>query len=320
MSLFDEVSLGDGQMAATLAAGVSQLSGQQTVTFQQYTKSIIPTDGFVFWVATGTSQPFSGSLHVLTERRQDEDQTLAANTLVFTATQEIAQLNSVSPNSMWVGTWPVDGTTLQVAFASTGANYQQAGLWHYRGFAVYPALASQLIASESDLPEGPIVSNSLPIWLAQNALFPVYPSYLVPDNVTPPYITAHVESGDTIALQQFPYFDWSGASNPNGDPSPLYQVPSWQLMRDSVRLTMYGLNNQQALQFYAALLDYSMNTDAFGFCTAGVIRDEKRTQVEIAVIAMKKRLEFQASYYQSTADAIARRLILSAGITTSPQE
>ena len=38
---------------------------------------------------------------------------------------------------------------------------------------------------------------------------------------------------------------------------------------------------------------------------------------EIAAIAQKKTIEILASYYQSTADAIARRLILSAAVTTT---
>jgi hypothetical protein len=316
MSIISEAGAAPSQLQAALAAGVDQISNDQTVTFQQYTKSTIPTDGYVFWIATGYSVQFAGSLHVLSERRQEEDQTLAANQFVFTAEEEVSQLNAIAPDTLWVGAWGVDGTTLQVAFSATGMNYQQAGLWHYRGFAVYPALASQLITNAGDLPAGPIVSNSLPIWLSQNSLAPVYPSFLVPDNIVPPYITAHIDPNSTVALQSFPLFDWSGRSNPNTDPSPLYEVPSWQLMRDTVRLTMYGFTNQQAIQFYASLMDYSVNTDDFGFCNSPSIVDDKRTQVEIAAIAMKKTMVIQASYYQGTADAIARRLILSAGLSS----
>lgn len=316
MSIISEAGAAPGQLQAVLAAGVDQISNDQAVTFQQYTKSTIPTDGYVFWIATGYSAQFAGSLHVLSERRQEEDQTLASNQFVFTAEEEVSQLNAIAPDTLWIGAWGVDGTTLQIAFSATGMNYQQAGLWHYRGFAVYPALASQLITSAGDLPAGPIVSNSLPIWLAQNSMAPVYPSFLVPDNIVPPYITAHIDPSSTIALQAFPLFDWSGRSNPNTDPSPLYEVPSWQLMRDTVRLTMYGFTNQQAIQFYASLMDYSVNTDAFGFCNSPSIVDDKRTQVEIAAIAMKKTMVIQASYYQGTADAIARRLILSAGFSS----
>ena len=62
----------------------------------------------------------------------------------------------------------------------------------------------------------------------------------------------------------------------------------------------------------ASLIDYSVNTDTFGFCNSPVIVDDKRTQVEISALAMKKHFTISASYYQSTADAIARRLILAA--------
>ncbi|WP_186112070.1 hypothetical protein [Burkholderia gladioli] len=319
MGLIDEAAAAPGDLAAALQTGLEQISRQQSVTFQQYTKSTLPTDGYVFWVATGTAQQFKGSLHILTDRRQDEDQTIAANKMIFTAEEEISQLNAISPGSMWVGTWQTDDATLQVAFAETGSNYQQAGLWHYRGFAVYPALASQLVASAADLPVEPIVSNSLPIWLsvADLAGAPIYPSFLVPDNVQPPYVTAHIEPVETVALQSFPIYQWPGTPAP---PTAFQPMASTQLMRDSVRLTLYGFTNQKAIQFYSALIDYSMNTDNFGFCNSPAIRDEKRTQVEIAAIAMKKTLTILASYYQGTADAIARRLILSASITTTIQE
>lgn len=319
MSLATEASGAPGQLQAALAAGVASISQNQTVTFTQYTKSVLPTDGYVFWVATGTTASFTGSLHYLTDRHQEEDQTLGMNQVLFTAPEEITALNTVNPTTMWVGSWSVDSTTLQVVFAERGAYYEQSGLWHYRGYTVYPALASQLVASSADLPVEPIVSNSLPIWLSLTTVgtltVPVYPSFLVPDNVVPPYITAHVEPEATDALQSFPIYTWPGTTGTG--PAPLHQLPSSQLMRDRVRLTLYGLNNQQAIQYYAGLIDYSINTDDFGFCNSPAIRDDKRTQVEIAAIAMKKTLTILASYYQATADAVARRLILSAAVTTS---
>lgn len=325
MSLINEAAAAPAQLATALAAGVDDISSDQTVSFQQYTKSTIPTDGYVFWVATGSAQQFAGSLHILSERRQEEDQTLAANQFVFTAEEEVSQLNAIAPDSMWVGAWSLDGTTLQIAFSATGMNYQQAGLFHYRGFAVYPALASQLIDSAADLPLGPIVSNSLPIWLglpSQAAVYapfgfaPIYPSFLVPDNVVPPYVAVHIDPSLTITQQAAPYFDWSARSNPNGDPSPLYDVPSFQLMRDTVKLMFYGFTNQQAIQFHAALMDYSVNSDDFGFGNSPAIVDDKRGQVEIAALAMKKTFVIQASYNSGTSDAIARRLILSAGFSS----
>ena len=316
MGLVNEASQAPPPLAASLEAGLASLSKNQSISFTQYTRVVLSEDGYVFWVASSTKADFNGSLHYITDRQQDEDQTLAMNRFIFTATEEITQLNTVSPSTMWIGTWIVDGTSIQIAFSDRGSFYQQADLWHYSGYAVYPALASQLVATSADLPTEPIVSNSLPIWLAQNTFAPVYPSFLVPDNVKPPYIVAHIEPGETEAIGSFPVLTWPGTTLLNSGASPLHNLPSSQLMRDTVRLTMYGLNNQQAIQFYVSLIEYSRNTDDFGFCNSPAIRDEKRTQVEITSIAMKKTLTIMASYYQSTADALARRLILSASITT----
>ncbi|WP_254661844.1 hypothetical protein [Burkholderia sp. CCA53] len=49
MGLIDEAAAAPGDLAAALEAGVEQLSRNQSVTFQQYTKSTLPTDGYVFW-------------------------------------------------------------------------------------------------------------------------------------------------------------------------------------------------------------------------------------------------------------------------------
>lgn len=310
------------QLESALRAGLDSVSRNQVVTFTEYTKSTIPTDGYVFWVSTGSTLKVRGSLHYATQREQDEDQTIGVNHIIFTAEQEVTLFNDIGPSTMWVGSVTVgigtqDSVNLQFAFSSRSSLYFQADLWHYLGDALYAPMASQLIASSSDLPAGPIVSNSLPIWLSQNSYAPVYPSFLVPDNVKPPYVVAHVDPVMTTAIQAFPSYTWPGVTESNSGLSPLHDLPSQQLMRDMVRLTLYGFTNQTAIQFYAALIDYSLNTDAFGFMNSPSIQDDKRVQVELAVLAMKKTITIDASYYQSTADAIARRLILSAAVTTT---
>jgi hypothetical protein len=315
MGLIGEATQAPPQLASVLDAGISTLSANQSITFQQYTKVALSQDGSVFWVATGKTQNFNGSLHYITDRHQDEDQTIAANRFIFTAEQEITAFNTVSPSSLWIGAWTVDGVTLQIAFADRGAFYQQADVWHYSGYAVYPAMASQLVQSASDLPAGPIVSNSLPIWLAQNSMAPVYPSYLVPDNIQPPYIVAHIEPGSTEALGAFPMLMLPGTPESGTGAAPINQFASAQLMREWVHLTLYGFTNQQAIQFFTGLINVSL-TDVFGFCNSPAIRDDKRTQAEIAALAMKKTLSIHASYYQGTADAFARRFILSAGFSS----
>jgi hypothetical protein len=214
---------------------------------------------------------------------------------------------------MWVGSWSLSGeTTIQIAFSKRGPYYRSADIWHYSGYAVYPALASQLVNNASNLPVEPIVSNSLPIWLALESLgvsvITAYPSFLVEENIPPPYVSVHISPDGTEALQQFPLFQWPGNPSPITD---LQQMTSQQLTRDKVRLTFYGLNNQQVIQYFASLMDYSLNTDILGFMSAPIPKDEKRAQVEIRSLAMKKTMELDISYYQSTSDAIARRLISS---------
>ena len=312
MSILSEASAAPGELESTLETGLGVISNEQEITFTQYNRAVVSDDGFVFWVASSTTETVKGSLHQAIEQNQNEDETLAINHIIFTSTEEIPQFNAISPTTLWVGEWITDSVSLKVVFNQTAAVYQQAGLWHYTGDTVYPALQSQLIASINDLPTGPIVSNSLPIWLAQNTYAPVYPSYLVSENIQPPYIAAHVVPESTTPLGQFPIYQWPGANAG----SNLYNLASSQLMQDRVQLTLYGFTNQMAIQYLSSLFDYSLNTDDFGFCNSPSIKDEKRKQTEITAIAMKKTITILASYYQGTADAVARRLILSAAISS----
>lgn len=316
MSQLTEAGL-TGQQAA-LYSGIEQLSGNQTLTFSKYLRQVISQDGFVYWVNSGQTATATGSLHYATSQDQNEDETLGTNAVQFTSETEIQEFNAINAGTLWIADWQTPGgNTLQIAFSRQGPYYPQADLWHYSGFAVYPALQSQILQSASDLPTGPIVSDSLPIWLSlpttlaqvagsQAPTIPVYPSFLVPENIVPPYIVAHI--GSTKASGAFPILTWPGTSVGTN----LYDLADSQLMVDEVRLTFYGLNNQQARQYLNALIHYSEDTDAFGFMNTPGFQDEKRTQSEITAIAMKKTLHIKASYYQQASDALARRLILSA--------
>lgn len=305
-------SLGSqSQLANSLAAGVDTLSLSQTVTFTRYTQQVLPPDAYVFWVNTGATTTVKGSLHYSTDQQQNEDETININRVVFTALSQIDEFNDIAPTDLWIGTFQ----GIQFSFNARGLFYEQAGLYHYLGNAVYPALASQLVNSAADLPTGPIVSNSLPIWLSQNSMAPVYSSYLVPANIVPPYVTAHIDP-DLTEVPSFPIYGWPGTTEPGSDPAPLHDLPSSQLALDRVRLTLYGFTNQQAIQYLVSLIEYSVDSDAFGFRNSPAIKDQKRTQSELNVIAMKKTIDIEAWYFQSTADAIARRQILSAGFSS----
>jgi hypothetical protein len=305
------------QLKSALDAGVEQLSVQQNVEFRLYNKFVFSQDGFVFWVASPQTMNVSGALHYATDRQQSEDETIATNQVLFTAETPVTEFNAIAPGTMWIGSWPLSPTqNLQVAFASQTSFFKEADLFHYVGFAVYPALSVQIVDSADDLPQGPLVSNSLPIWLALNAMAPVYPSFLVPDNIAPPYIVAHIDPAGTQALAAAPILTWPGRTVPNSGASPMHELASSQLMRDEVDLILYGFTNQQAIQYLWSLIDASLTTANFGFANSPAIQDAKRVQVEIAALAQKKTIHVSANYYQSAADAMARRLILSAFVSS----
>ncbi len=309
-----EAASGGSQMQAALDAGLDQLSAEQVVVFQQYTKFVLWPDSSVFWIANSVTQSAKGSLHFSTDRFQNEEETLGSNEFIFSSEQEITAFNTISPTTLFIGSWPFgDGQALQIAFSRRGRFYEESNVWHYSGIAVYPAMQSQILSTPADIPAGPIVSNSLPIWLSANSMAPCFPSFLVPDNIVPPYIVAHIEASQTEALGAFPFIGpWPGVTEPNSGGSPLHALASTQLMRDVVTLTLYGFTNLMVLQYFQSLVDGSRDgTMPFGFANSPAIQDPKRIQTEIAALAMKKTLVIAANYLQGAADTVARRLILS---------
>ena len=332
MPLVSETAQSGSQLEAAIAAGVRQISREQVLTFTKYQRTVLPVDGYLFWLNTGQTFQTQGSLHYGVDLRQAEDETIAVNRIMFTCETEVQEFNAVAPNVLWIaqlgdqaasnaqqapGLSGFTASPVLFAFSSRDLYFRKANVFHYVGVAVQPPLLSQLVNSAAALPVEPIVGNSLPIWLGLSQYGPVYPSFLVPQNAEPPYVVAHIPPESTEALQAFATFDATHVVWPLPS-DPLEPLPSNQLMRDSVRLTLYGFTNAQAIQYLQYLFDYSLNTDAFGVMNMPAIRDEKRVQAEITAIAMKKAVEIEASYYQSTADAVARRLIISATMTFSP--
>ena len=325
MPLVSETAQSGSQLEAAIAAGVRQISREQTLTFTQYQRTVLPLDGYLFWIKTAAS-PFSvkGSLHYGVDIHQVEDETIAMNRVMFTCETEVQEFNAIAPNVLWIaslgdqsasnapqapGLSKFESSPVLFAFSSRDLYFRKANVFHYVGVAVQPPLLSQLVDNASQLPDQPIVGNSLPIWLSLTEYGPVYPSFLVPQNVEPPYVVAHIPPESTEALQAF--------SIPTFNSATLPRLASNQLLRDSVRLTLYGFSNSVAIQYLNYLCDYSLNTDAFGVMNMPVIRDEKRVQADITAIAMKKTVEIETSYYQATAFAVARELILSATLAVT---
>jgi hypothetical protein len=298
-------SLGtQSQLNATLEAGENTLSTNQAVTFTQYVRKVLPTDGWIFWLNTGQSITVEGSLHYATHLHQREDETIGISRVTFTAESPVQDFSAVAPDTIYIATLG----EIRFAFSDQANFYQQAGLYHYSGDAVYPAMESQIVDTLADLNlTDQVISNSLPVWLALSGAavfgltppaFPIYPSFLVPQNAAPPYASIHIGESDTEAVQGAPWFD--------------FEQTHWQLVKDRVKVVLYGVRNADALDFQDFVFQYSINSGIIGIMNVPVIRDEKRTQTELGILAQKKRIEFEVNYYQSALKALAWQYILSA--------
>ncbi|MBW5879507.1 hypothetical protein H0I71_24150, partial [Yersinia enterocolitica] len=120
----------------------------------------------------------------------------------------------------------------QFAFSRMESRYSQSGIYHHRGMAILPTMRSQIIDCPDDISDEQIISNSIPLWLVLKDFATVYPSYLVPQNLRPPYIAVDVRT--STPLQVAPV---------------VRDRQRYQLVQDSVRLTLYGFTNNMALDF-----------------------------------------------------------------------
>ena len=333
MSQVIEATRQGSQLNAALKPGVESISSNQTVTFVKYIKLVLPLDKYIFWVradrvSTGallnaarfnafvlnspsvvvTPAPTlvaRGSLHYATEKRQDETETYSMNRIVFTAEDEVQDLNQIGPSVLFLA--EVGG--VRFAFSQRGSYYEAAKLYYYVGSAVYSDMDTQIVDDPNSFDRrNVIVSNSLPIWLAMNSYaptwpipwpapsIPFYPSFLVPPNLPPPYASIHIEGTEAI-----------GAA-----PAFSRTLTHTQLTKERVRVTLYGARNYNALDLIDFVGQYTLdNPTIMGVSNQPIAVDEKRTQVELGTIAMKKTIVFDCNYYQTRVADVARQLILS---------
>lgn len=310
-----EAAFGRTPLGADLKAGVDAISYNQQITFTKYVRRVLPADGYVFWVRGDLVTPPSpsvitvqGSFHYAIDRRQEEAETLSVNTAVFTSEKPINFLNDIAPDVLYIGEFQA----IRFAFSALRSFYQQAELWHYVGDAVYADTQSQIIDSVDQLLQlALITSNSLPIWLGLNTFqpnwpfypplplqFPLYPSFLSPPNIEPQWGTVHIGESDTSSLVSAPGF----TSNRS----------QFQSAVDKVRVTLWGLSNDQAQDFLATVEQYSYDTDLIGIMNVPIVKDTKRTQREMSVIAQKKVIDFEVNYLQSRIANHSRKIISGA--------
>lgn len=294
-----------------LLEGLEALSGAQRIRFNHYVRVVLPMDGYVFWFKAGEFHA-SGSLHIDASRYQNEDETITINRVVFQAEHEIAELNAIAPGSLVVGSVG----NLRFALDRHGFFYQQASIWHYEGQAVYPALLTQLVDDPAQIDTAnQIVSNSLPAWLSLINYNPIwlttgnpgitlYPSFLVPNNLAPPYGAVHIPPDGTRSVQLAPLISINSSHN--------------VLAQDRVRVTLYGCDNAMATSFQDLVTQYSRDTSNIGLMGPAYIVDEKRTQPALTVLAQKKTIQFDVSYNQQQMRNVARQLIEKCIITFTP--
>jgi hypothetical protein len=314
MSIVAESASGGSDIAAALAEGVKTISEDQVITFTLYTRYVLPVDGYVFWIRQCDTQlQVEGSLHYITEQHQRVDETIAINSMIFTALEQVQEFNAISPGTMYIGEF--EG--IQFAFNQRSSYYEQSGLHHYMGNAVYPALSTQLLASTADIPTSMILSNSIPIWMSltgdggmyevptqfPQATYAVYPEYLVPDNIAPQYVAVEVEY--TEALQAVP---WLYNVTVGSTTTAFHN----QLMKDKVKLYLYGFNHQQAMFYFDYVLNFIQiyGGKIMGLMNCPAVTDVPRIQSELGIRAQKKVIEFEVSYYQSATLETALQLIL----------
>lgn len=303
MTQVGEIGRDPTQMLGALRDGIEALDLGQEVKFQAYTRVVLPLDGYVFWQPT-VEDTFKGSLHYSQVIQQNVDETVGLATVIFTSEYKIAAFSDSPIDTLHVGC--IDG--VRFAFSQQQGFYNQAGLWHYVGQSILPALASQLLDTPGVLdPARAVASNSLPLWLAVKSYEPpfpgafktalqLYPSFLVPPNLKPPYGVIDIPS--TRALQSVPYLSRNRTHS--------------QLAADRCQITLFGLQNDEAMDFLDAVIQYSDLTDRIGIMSMPIVSDVKRPQAELQAIAMQKSIDIEVSYYQSRAADVARQLITQA--------
>ncbi|MFZ4220803.1 hypothetical protein ACEV6Q_23495 [Enterobacter ludwigii] len=307
-SLDDFAKHTGSQLSSVLKASVETISSDQHITFRLYVKMVLPLDGFVFWVnaailsaeeleTRGIVNPLTmtiqGSLHRQVVTEQSETVSRAVNSIIFTPVEKIDDFNVEDPGLTWLGEYA--GT--QFAFSRMESRYTQSGIFHYRGTAILPTMRSQIIDKPEDISDELILSNSTPIWLSIKQFATVYPSFLAPSNLKPPYIVADVRS--TKPLQLAPGYDPTTGRR-------------YQHVQDEVRITLYGFSNQRALCFLDYVVNRALDDEEYGITNIPLVMDAKSNQVELNALAKKKYIDFDINYYQSTSIDISRQLIKEA--------
>lgn len=317
------------QQKGLLYDGQVALGYLQHVTFKRYRQTVLPLDGFIFWLPASTFE-VEGAIHYDQTIVQNDEEVFGQSSVYFASQEPVTQF-SLDPNkadptpTLYVATIEdPTGGQFRYAFSSQRKFFSPAGLHHYVGKSIAPAMQTQLIDDPKFLdPTRAVLSNSLPAWLGlnnyvtpfldwyenqgvafQKAPPVLYPSKMSPMNLVAPYGTIRIRADDTESWQSAAYIDANRSS--------------WQLCRDRVLVTLFGLQSDEAEDFLQTVLQYSRNgiyipdvgaVDTFGICNSPCVRDGDRSQEELQTRGMVKSIYFEVSYNQSRVNQISRSII-----------
>lgn len=298
------------ELNATLSQGLDDLSQYQVVTFTRYIRKVLPLDGFVFLVKASLIEPddavdtvdVKGYLHLTTDNIQDDEQIYDRNVVTLTAQSDIDPFNDIGNDVLYIGEF----FGIQFSFSRrTGLN-EPANLYHYTGEAIFPHMRSQIINSADDIDlTDVVVSSSLPIWLTLNQQMPMYPAMLSIQNLSPPYAT--VKCSNTAPIAGAFYLD--------------EESNQYQLVSEDVTISITGLRNAAVEDFLLSVQRYTLADSAeMGVMNIPVVQDERVTQNELNVIAMRKTIKFKVNYYQQRMRNVARQLIQKSIPSINPEK
>lgn len=95
----------------------------------------------------------------------------------------------------------------------------------------------------------------------------------------------------------------------------------YQLVSEDVTISITGLRNAAVEDFLRYVQQYTLRADAeMGVMNIPVVQDERVTQNELNVIAMRKTIKFKVNYYQQRMRNVASGLILSAIPSIYPEK
>lgn len=287
----------------------------EQITFNRYIRLVLPVDGFIFWVKQSLINPLSPSLngialnelpdlttiddtividglfHYSTQNQQDNSQIYAKNSVLFTSSKKLDDFNELGESELLIGS--IDG--IQFAFNNSGNYYQKAGVWCYQGEAINPVMRSQIIDDVGQFSAQKICNDSLPLFMSRSLYAPIFPAFRGLQNLRPPYLSVDV-------LETKPYQQLASEETSERR----------QFCLDTVKVTCYGLNNNQVLDYIRYMVNEGVKNIDFGINNAPVAKKIDIPQSELNVTANAKEITFEVNYYQTRATEIAQKLIESA--------